>query len=234
MIPGLVTKCPRCFSIIDDNAYLWTVSPNVPGQRRYADRVGSAYHGAPVDIGAMHEVRRPPGYHGPLPSSAMEASQALGGPAIEICPVCHFVLPTGWRSGQAICIAMAGARATGKSLYVAVLIKQLEQLCERLGVSIGDPVLMHPGVYVIHGQIVLDGIVEVGTGAVIGPWVTIGLRAGNVQGAVIDRDVSIGTGAKVIGPVTIGARAQIGANAVVVDDVEADATVVGVPARPAA
>ena len=101
-------------------------------------------------------------------------------------------------------------------------------------VSIGDPVLMHPGVYVIHGQIVLDGIVEVGTGAVIGPWVTIGLRAGNVQGAVIDRDVSIGTGAKVIGPVTIGARAQIGANAVVVDDVEADATVVGVPARPAA
>ena len=135
MIPGLVTKCPRCFSIIDDNAYLWTVSPNVPGQRRYADRVGAAYHGAPVDIGAMHEVRRPPGYHGPLPSSAMEASQALGGPAIEICPVCHFVLPTGWRSGQAICIAMAGARATGKSLYVAVLIKQLEQLCERLGVS---------------------------------------------------------------------------------------------------
>ena len=135
MIPGLVTKCPRCFSIIDDNAYLWTVSPNVPGQRRYADRVGSAYHGAPVDVGAMHEVRRPPGYHGPLPSSAMEASQALGGPAIEICPVCHFVLPTGWRSGQAICIAMAGARATGKSLYVAVLIKQLEQLCERLGVS---------------------------------------------------------------------------------------------------
>lgn len=101
-------------------------------------------------------------------------------------------------------------------------------------VSIGDPVLMHPGIYVIHGQIVLDGIVEVGPGTVIGPWVTIGLRAGNVQGAVIDRDVNIGTGAKLIGPVTIGAGAQIGANAVVIDDVEAGVTVVGVPARPTA
>lgn len=101
-------------------------------------------------------------------------------------------------------------------------------------VSIGDPVLMHPGIYVIHGQIVLDGIVEIGSGTVIGPWVTIGLRAGNVQGAVIERDVNIGTGAKVIGPVRIGAGAQIGANAVIVDDVEAGATAVGVPARPVA
>ena len=101
-------------------------------------------------------------------------------------------------------------------------------------VSIGDPVLVHPGIYVVHGQIVIDGIVEVGPGAVIAPWVTIGLRAGNVQGAVIDRDVAIGTGAKVVGPVSIGAGATIGANAVVVDDVEPGVTVVGVPARLAA
>lgn len=41
----------------------------------------------------------------------------------------------GWREGHAICIALAGARATGKSLYIAVLVKQLELLCERFGVS---------------------------------------------------------------------------------------------------
>ncbi|MEZ5062926.1 MAG: hypothetical protein R2700_15710 [Solirubrobacterales bacterium] len=98
-------------------------------------------------------------------------------------------------------------------------------------VSIGDPVLIHPGAYVIHGQIVIDGIVEIGPGAVIAPWVTIGLRAGNVQGATIEHDVNIGTGAKVVGPVRIGALAKVGANAVVVDDVEAGATVVGAPAR---
>ncbi len=86
-------------------------------------------------------------------------------------------------------------------------------------VSIGDPVVVAPGLYVVHGQIVIDGLVEVGPGAVIMPWVTIGLRAGHVRGATIDANVSIGTGAKVIGPVQVGAGATIGANAVVVADV---------------
>ncbi len=60
---------------------------------------------------------------------------------------------------------------------------------------------------------------------------TIGLRAGDVRGAIIGRNVSIGTGAKIIGAVQIGAGAQVGANAVVVDDVAPGSTVVGVPAR---
>ena len=99
-------------------------------------------------------------------------------------------------------------------------------------VSIGDPVVVRPGVYVVHGQIVIDGLVEIGEGVAIAPFVTIGLRAGDVRGATIERDVSIGTGAKLIGPVRVGAGATIGANAVVVDDVPAGATVVGAPARP--
>ena len=64
----------------------------------------------------------------------------------------------------------------------------------------------------------------------IAPFVTIGLRAGDLAGPTIERDVSIGTGAKIIGPVRIGDGARIGANAVVVDDVPAGATVAGVPA----
>jgi serine O-acetyltransferase len=98
-------------------------------------------------------------------------------------------------------------------------------------VSIGDPVIVAPGVYIIHGQVVADGLVEIGPGVTIAPFVTIGLRAGDVRGATIERDVSIGTGAKIIGAVRIGAGATIGANAVVVDDVPAGATVVGAPAR---
>jgi serine O-acetyltransferase len=113
----------------------------------------------------------------------------------------------------------------------------LPRLAHRLAmvvaqVSIGDPVIVGPGVYIIHGQLVADGLVEIHAGVVLAPWVTIGLRSGNVRGAIIERDVSIGTGAKIIGPVRIGAGASIGANAVVVDDVPAGATVVGAPARP--
>jgi serine O-acetyltransferase len=98
-------------------------------------------------------------------------------------------------------------------------------------VAIGDPVLMEPGVYIVHGQVVIDGLVEVGSGSVISPFVTIGLR-GEWGGPTIGPRVSVGTGAKVLGNVKVGAGAQIGANAVVIEDVPDGTTVVGIPARP--
>jgi serine O-acetyltransferase len=99
-------------------------------------------------------------------------------------------------------------------------------------VAIGDPAVIQPGMYLLHGQVVIDGVVEIEPGAVIGPFVTIGLRSGDIAGPTIERDVSIGTGAKLLGGIRVGAGASVGANAVVVDDVPPGATVVGAPARP--
>jgi serine O-acetyltransferase len=98
-------------------------------------------------------------------------------------------------------------------------------------VSIGDPVVIAPGLYLFHGQVVIDGFTEIGPGARIAPFVTIGLREGQFSGPSIGANVSIGTGAKIIGPVHVGNRARIGANAVVVGDVPAGATATGVPAK---
>lgn len=42
-------------------------------------------------------------------------------------------LPDGWAGSATICIAAAGARASGKSLYIAVLVKLLQQLAEDQG-----------------------------------------------------------------------------------------------------
>jgi serine O-acetyltransferase len=98
-------------------------------------------------------------------------------------------------------------------------------------VIVGDPVIVHAGVYLPHGQVVIDGLVEIQSGTHIRPWVTIGLREGDPRGPTIGRNVKIGTGAKIIGPVHIGDGATIGANAVVVDDVPVRATVAGIPAR---
>jgi serine O-acetyltransferase len=93
---------------------------------------------------------------------------------------------------------------------LAVMIRQ---------VAIGDPVVVQPGVYLPHGQVVVDGIVEVGSEVARLPFVTIGLRAGSAEGPTIERGATIGTGAKVLGPVRVGASARVGANAVVTTDV---------------
>jgi len=124
-----------------------------------------------------------------------------------------------------------------KARLQALGVPMLPWIAHRLAmmtaqVCIGDPVIVRPGIYLAHGQVVIDGVTEVHHGAVIFPWVTIGLRAGDIKGPVIGRDVHIGTGAKVIGAVTLHKGARVGANAVVVNDVPADTTVIGAPARP--
>ena len=114
-----------------------------------------------------------------------------------------------WVSDAFLAQALYRVKARLQALGVPVLPRLAHRLAMALAqVSIGDPVVVQPGVYIVHGQVVIDGLVEIHSGAVIAPCVTIGLRAGDVQGAVIERDVSIGTGAKVIGAVRIGAGAH--------------------------
>ena len=138
-----------------------------------------------------------------------------------------------WVSDAFLAQALYRAKARLQAAGVPVLPRIAHRLAMTLAqISIGDPVVVEAGVYIIHGQVVIDGLVEIGAGAVIGPFVTIGLRAGDVTGPRIGPGVNIGTGAKLIGPIVVGADARIGAGAVVVDDVEPGSTVVGTPARP--
>ena len=137
-----------------------------------------------------------------------------------------------WVSDAFLAQALYRAKARLQALGVPLLPRLLHRLAMALSqVSIGDPVVVHPGVYIVHGQVVIDGLVEIHSDVTIFPFVTIGLRSGNVHGATVERGVSIGTGAKLIGPVRVGEGARVGANAVVVDDVEPGTTVVGAPAR---
>ncbi len=155
---------------------------------------------------------------GALPASRLGRTRAM--------------LRLAWQSDAFLALAFYRVKAASQARGIPVV----DRIAHRLAmitaqVSIGDPVVVHAGVYIVHGQVVADGLVEIHPGVSIAPWVTLGLRAGDVRGPTIGPGVSIGTGAKVIGNVTVGAGATIGANAVVVDDVPAGATVVGAPAR---
>jgi len=98
-------------------------------------------------------------------------------------------------------------------------------------ISIGDAVIIRPGVSISHGYVVIAGLSEIRSGTLIAPFVSIGLVAGEIQGPTIGHRCTIGTGARILGPLTIGNRAQVGTNAVVLKDVPDDAVAVGVPAR---
>lgn len=143
--------------------------------------------------------------------------------------VIHLIVRSDAFLGQVLYRAKARLQQLGVPLLPRIAHRLAMMTAQ---ISIGDPVVVQPGIYIVHGQVVIDGIVEIGAGTVIAPWVTVGLKAGVLKGATIESNVNIGTGAKVIGPVTLGDGCVVGANAVVVADVQSGATVGGVPAAP--
>lgn len=58
-----------------------------------------------------------------------------GSTPLTRCPNNH-ALPPGWNRHTSTCIVMAGARTTGKSIFIAVMIRQLEQFAARRGMDV--------------------------------------------------------------------------------------------------
>ncbi len=137
-----------------------------------------------------------------------------------------------WVADSFLALVLYRARARLERFRVPIVPTVLHRLSMiHSQVCIGSPVSIQPGVYLAHGQVVIDGFTRIGPGVVVFPWVTVGLKAGNFQGPTIERGVHLGTGSKIIGQINIGQFAVIGANSVVVDDVPSGETFVGIPAR---
>jgi serine O-acetyltransferase len=154
-------------------------------------------------------------------------------PLTSRAEVVREALRLSWETDAFFALALYRARGRLLARGVPVLPTVIHKVCMALSqLDIGEPAYLAPGVYIPHGQVVIDGPVEVGKGSVIAPWSTLGLVAGSIEAPKIGKWVFVGTGARILGARTIGDRAQIGANAVVTKDVPPDGVVGGVPARP--
>lgn len=99
---------------------------------------------------------------------------------------------------------------------------------------------IHPGAtigerfFIDHGMgVVIGETATIGNDVTIYHDVTLGgtsLEKG-IRHPQLGNNVIIGAGAQLLGPIHVGDNARIGSNAVVVKDVEANTTVVGIPAR---
>lgn len=129
-------------------------------------------------------------------------------------------------------MALYRLRTALQARGIPVLPWMLRKICiAAFGIRIGDTVVLGAGVYMPHGNVVIDGLVRVGAGCVLCPWVTLGVNRGNILGPALGERVFVGTGARLLGGISIGDGATIGAGAVVLHDVAPGTTVAGVPAR---
>ena len=137
-----------------------------------------------------------------------------------------------WTTDAFLALALYRVRCRLAHFGVPVLPELLHKVSMATAqLCIGDYVIIEPGVYVPHGQIVIDGLVNIGKNVVFAPWTGIGLEIGHFVGAKISDGVYLGTGSKLIGPVRVNAYSQVAANSVVIHDVPERSTVAGSPAK---
>lgn len=104
------------------------------------------------------------------------------------------------------------------------------------GIEIHPAAKIGRRVFIDHGSgLVIGETAEVGDDCTIYHGVTLGgtsLGKGEKRHPTLGRNVVVGAGAQILGGFTVGDNAIVGANAVVLKPVEANTTVVGIPARP--
>ena len=112
-------------------------------------------------------------------------------------------------------VSHLGRFLTGIEIHPAARIGRRLIIDHGMGVVIGETAEVGDDVYLYH-QVTLGGTSS----------------ARGKRHPTIGNNVIVGAGAKILGGITVGDNARIGANAVVVRAVQADTTVVGIPARP--
>jgi len=116
--------------------------------------------------------------------------------------------------------------------FLARFVSQWGRFCT--GIEIHPGAVIGRRLVIDHGTgIVIGETTEIGDDVLLYQGVTLGGTGKDVgkRHPTLGNNVMVGSGARVLGPITINDNARIAAGAVVLQDVPANATAVGVPAR---
>ena len=119
-----------------------------------------------------------------------------------------------------------------KHYFAARAISQWAR--HKTGIEIHPGATIGKGLFIDHGMgVVIGETTEIGDNCTLYQGVTLGGTGKDVgkRHPTLGNNVLIGAGAKVLGPFTISDNSKIAANAVVLEEVPANSTAVGIPAR---
>lgn len=120
-----------------------------------------------------------------------------------------------------------------KRYFLARLISQIGRFLT--GIEIHPGATIGKGLFIDHGMgVVIGETAEIGDYVTLYQGVTLGGTGKDIgkRHPTLGNNVVIGAGAKILGPIFIDDNSKIGANSVVLNDVRANTTAVGIPARP--
>ncbi|MBM2620832.1 hypothetical protein JIG36_35565 [Actinoplanes sp. LDG1-06] len=128
-------SCPYCYSAIRRRADLWfaCTGRKQPGKEVCRPVVDEARRSLTGYAVPSRPVFPPPSTLLPFTGTSSTADcPDCGGPTgIRVCPHCHTRLPAVFGESASPMIAMVGARATGKSVYLTVLTHQMRSVLFR-------------------------------------------------------------------------------------------------------
>jgi serine O-acetyltransferase len=112
--------------------------------------------------------------------------------------------------------------------WLSFFARWLTQVDIHPGASIGARFFIDHGTGVVIGE-----TAEIGSDVTLYHGVTLGGTSWNAgkRHPTLGDQVVVGAGAKILGPIRVGDRVRVAANSVVIEEVPADATVVGIPGR---
>ncbi len=128
-----MSACPYCFTELPkDQVVFRCVGRCSPRTDEQAERYGRrrARITPLVTAGISPETKKLPTF-----GVCQQCSQTT---SLEVCPTCHRDLQEGWRGVRTFTMTVTGARGSGKSVYIAVLIDSLKRYAVKRRVIISE------------------------------------------------------------------------------------------------